>query len=99
MYGRLDLIGNDKLDGGGFERVLWIEPNHEVKNLILEKVSKKCPISDAGGKGREVRGEVDPTRSRCKITSSGEKNGTLYKLSPRTSIEKNHVLRSSACSS
>ena len=41
MYGRLDLIGNDELDGGGFERVLWIEPNHEVKNLILEKVPKK----------------------------------------------------------
>jgi hypothetical protein len=41
VHGWLDLIGNDELDGGGFERVLWIEPNHEVKNLILEKVPKK----------------------------------------------------------
>lgn len=58
MYGRLDLIGNDELDGGGFERVLWIEPNHEVKNLILEEVSKKCPVSDAGVK-EEVRSGID----------------------------------------
>jgi hypothetical protein len=57
VYGRLDLIGNDELDGGGFERVLWIEPNHEVKNLILEKVpKKKCSISDAGGKGGRCAG-------------------------------------------
>lgn len=35
MYGRLNLIGNDELDGRGFERVLWVEPNHEVKDLIL----------------------------------------------------------------
>ena len=41
MYRWLDLIGNYELNGGGFERVLWIEPNHEVKNLILWKVSKK----------------------------------------------------------
>jgi hypothetical protein len=67
VYGRLDLIGNDELDGGGFERVLWIEPNHEVKNLILEKVSKKCPISEAGGKGR---GTVDRA---AKSRDSGEK--------------------------
>ena len=52
MHGRLDLIGNDELDGRGFERVLRIKPNHEVKNLILEKGSKKCPISDAEGKGK-----------------------------------------------
>jgi hypothetical protein len=57
VYGRLDLIRNDELDGGGFKRVLWIEPNHEVKNLILEKVSKKCPISEAGVK-EEVRWSI-----------------------------------------
>lgn len=58
MHGRLDLIGNDELDGGGFERVFWIEPNHEVKNLVLEKASKKCPISEVGVK-EEVSGGVD----------------------------------------
>lgn len=96
MHGRLDLIRNDELDGGGFKRVLWIEPNHEVKNLILKGGSKKCPISDAGGKGR---GAGLGSIALQNHESNGEKNGTLYKLSPRTSIEKNHVLRSSACNS
>ncbi len=37
VHGRLDLIGNDELDSGGLERVLWVEPDHEMKDLILEK--------------------------------------------------------------
>ena len=36
VHGRLDLIGNDKLDGGRFERILRIEPDHEVKDFVLE---------------------------------------------------------------
>lgn len=35
MYGWFDLIRNDKLDGGGLERILRIEPDHEVKHLVL----------------------------------------------------------------
>ena len=36
MHGWLDLIGNDKLDGGRFKRILRIEPDHEVEDFILE---------------------------------------------------------------
>jgi hypothetical protein len=72
VYGRLDLIGNDELDGGGFERVLWIEPNHEVKNLILEKVPKKnVQYQTQGVKEEGARGKVG-VRPRYKITSSDE---------------------------
>jgi hypothetical protein len=88
VYGRLDLIGNDELDGGGFERVLWIEPNHEVKNLVLEKMSKKCPISEAGGKGRGARWG----RSRCKITSSGKKKRHLVQTFPKNLYRKKPCL-------
>ncbi len=101
MYGWLDLVRNDELDGGGLERVLWIKPDHEVKNLILEKC-QKCQYQKRGSKGRGAgrweMGHEERVRSRSKITSVTV-NDTLYKLSPRTSIEKNHVLRSSACNS
>lgn len=36
VHGWLDLIGNDELDGGRFERILRIEPDHEVKDFVLE---------------------------------------------------------------
>lgn len=49
MYGRLHLIRNDKLDSGGLERVFRIEPDHELKNLILGKIQKKG-TSDIGDK-------------------------------------------------
>lgn len=35
VHGWLDLIGNDKLDGGRFERILRIEPDHEVKDFVV----------------------------------------------------------------
>lgn len=38
MYGWLHLIGNNELDGRRLERVLWIEPDHELKDLILNEV-------------------------------------------------------------
>ena len=56
---------------------------------------------DRRGQGRRQRrggheGALDRAAKPNRIET---KPGTLYKLSPRTSIEKNHVLRSSACSS
>ena len=56
---------------------------------------------DRRGEGRRQRrggheGALDRAAKPNRIET---KPGTLYKLSPRTSIEKNHVLRSSACSS
>lgn len=108
VYRRLHLVGNDKLDGGGLERVLWIKPHHEVKNLILEKKNppkfhiryrwgweRRGAARCGGGGGHEARSRTIALRK----SSVAGANGTLYKLSPRTSIEKNHVLRSSACSS
>jgi hypothetical protein len=49
VHGWLDLIRNDKLDGGRFERVLRIEPDHEVKDFILEITDA---ISEMQGKMR-----------------------------------------------
>lgn len=74
MYGWLDLVGNDELDGRGFERVLWIEPNHEVKNLILEKVSKKkkSEYQTQGVRGRGAGGWAGSI-AQFKTTSSSEK--------------------------
>ena len=37
MHGRLDLIGNDELDSRRLERILWIEPDHEMKDFVLEE--------------------------------------------------------------
>lgn len=108
MYGWLHFIRNDKLDSGGLERVFRIEPDHELKNLILGKIQKNA-TSDTGGKRRGDRRGTETgaetgvgtrsSRSHCKPNRIETKRGTLYKLSPRTSIEKNHVLRSSACNS
>jgi hypothetical protein len=36
VYGRLDLIRNDELDSRRLEWILWIEPDHEMKDFILE---------------------------------------------------------------
>jgi hypothetical protein len=49
VYRRLHLVGNDKLDGGGLERVLWIKPDHEVKNLILEEKIPEIPYQTQVG--------------------------------------------------
>ena len=112
MYGRLHLIRNDKLDSGGLERVLRIEPDHEVKNLILGKIQKMPYQTQGGGRkgGRQrgqgrwrrrgwARGNGSIALHAAKTRKYSGEHGTLYKLSPRTSIEKYHVLRSSACSS
>jgi hypothetical protein len=37
MHGWLDLIGNDELDSRRLERILWIEPDHEMKDFVLEE--------------------------------------------------------------
>jgi hypothetical protein len=37
VYGWFHLVGNDELDGWRLERILWIEPDHEMKDFILEK--------------------------------------------------------------
>ena len=39
VYRRLYFIGNDELDGWGLEGILWIEPDHEMKDLILDPIS------------------------------------------------------------
>jgi hypothetical protein len=52
VHGRLDLIGNDKLDGGRFKRILRIEPDHEVKDFVLE-FRDRCR-SEIQGKGAGV---------------------------------------------
>ena len=56
-----------------------------------------------GARARGARGEGGGAMDRSLQIRRGEKNvkvnRTLYKLSPRTSIEKYHVLRSSAWSS
>jgi len=35
VYGWLHLVGNDELDSWRLERILWIEPDHEMKDFIL----------------------------------------------------------------
>ena len=82
MYRRLYLIRNNELDGRRLEWVLWIEPDHEMKDLILDEAFQIKKSGEYGS--REIRRGVERT---------------LYKLSPSTSIEKYHVLRSSAWSS
>ena len=36
VYRRLYLIGNNELDGWRLEGILWIKPDHKMKDLILE---------------------------------------------------------------
>jgi len=52
VYGWLDLIRNDKLYGRRLERILRIEPDHEVKDFILEIADV---VSATQGKGEEGR--------------------------------------------
>jgi hypothetical protein len=48
VYGWLDLIRDDKLYGRRLERILRIEPDHEVKDFILEIADV---VSATQGKG------------------------------------------------
>jgi len=48
MHGWLDHIGNDELHSRRLERILWIEPDHEMKDFILvqtvpENLYRKIP--------------------------------------------------------
>ena len=73
MHGWLDLIGNDKLDGGRFKRILRIEPDHEVEDFILEitgAISDTQELERGGGGGaraRGVRGEEARWIAACKF--------------------------------
>jgi hypothetical protein len=56
VHGRLDLIRNDKLDGGRFKRILRIEPDHEVKDFVLEiKITDAIGNTGERGGGGGVR--------------------------------------------
>lgn len=87
MYGWLHLVGNDKLDSGRLERVLWIEPDHEVKGLILKKKSRN-PISDVEGKGGHDERSIAPQKSSVAVNKhlvqTFSKN--LYREIPRLEV-------------
>jgi hypothetical protein len=47
VYGWFHLVGNDELNSWRLERILWIEPDHEMKDFIL-KNNCRC----RGGRGQ-----------------------------------------------
>ena len=51
-----DFIGNDELDGGRLERVLRIEPDHEMKYFILDIASTNVRQTQEEGRKKAGRG-------------------------------------------
>jgi hypothetical protein len=95
VHGRLDLIGNDELDGGGLERVLGIEPDHEVKNLILGKKNRETAYQNNREREWVGRRWRRPQRSGVPIRVGKTKKHThlvqafpenLYREKPRLEI-------------